>query len=950
MEKIPSFSNIEKLSFKGFRDDELINTLLHQDLCPAGDLHTETQLINYRERMDLKQKTMSISKSSKESILKSQLDEIRHKAHLLDIKKQSESSQYKENKEKYALDVLNLKETLQKLEQEYSILTKSYKSKNKIQTESNLVRIKSYQQTVSDLEHRLDAISSEKEELNTKSYKLNLLIDQLKHILGMTREEIDQRYLIRAELIAENEQAEDTLDVLKDSTLENFNTQELKDYFEGCNRIKAEQEYFIKKIKLTSENIEKTFRNREENQKVLENIEKDLQKLYSEVDKACEQQEIENLENLIKETCENFGLIGLENLILYLNSLEHFDIDEEILKVQLLKVENEEKILSEAWTQETLSIKEAIKHTQTPEILSSLENDLKASNKLYYNKTSAIFQWKNEVIAAITNSKQSIPAKDRSIFLEFKTLSISQIENSQSQKSFEHIVSLYIEKLGFREKFLQENLKKLQKLQQKKESIEKTIKFLNDSLISLNKSKTADQLTLSTLICKEKSLILSIKNTDSSLISQVKSLTQTIAHWTEKIKKQTDTIEKLKPALESSTEAYKSSVKEAQSYKIIIKDLSEEESSITIQLERVLEKQRNFMINSLTDNQFDPKLSEITSNIETTSNALEELNKVLQDIDTQHSIVSAKIDQEKSILLMQLQGLTSALKALNIDYKKPENSDHKSHKVEENEAAPIPENIADRIRAKSMNKIKIPNLESPDKNNIEQSYLTSSQSRNFQSYFVSERPNSVIKPTKTLQEDFSALEKSVIDKIGFILEGSELYKRFSQRSSLKREEFDPLESKKKPPESCGYGIRYFKLSKCLTKLEIKHQLRPGFDSYISIDSIIKVIIPQTTTSILKTQKKLEKGEIDLKKLPDSINTYEIMKERRYIDPNTKPFIERCNNCKLYPFSIALNESGRLELIAKTYNVFKNWVDGINCLVKHKKIIPKLSLRIKSMYL
>ena len=71
-----------------------------------------------------------------------------------------------------------------------------------------------------------------------------------------------------------------------------------------------------------------------------------------------------------------------------------------------------------------------------------------------------------------------------------------------------------------------------------------------------------------------------------------------------------------------------------------------------------------------------------------------------------------------------------------------------------------------------------------------------------------------------------------------------------------------------------------------------------------------------------------------------------MKEIGVIDINSQVFRERCKNCSWYPFSLALVQGGRIEIIAKGYHNFKQWVNGINALVKFKKLVPRLRQKIE----
>lgn len=900
------------------------------------------QVQNEKQELQQKIKKISISTNCKESLLRNQLSEINTQIQLLQIKKQSEHSKILSCKEKCIDEIRHLKEKLSKLEQDYSVISKSSKSRHKFQNESAQAKLKSYQDTVADLESRLEEIVEQKEDLKEKSEHIVRVQEDMKNRVAMTKEEIQQLYYMRAEFIAENEQAEEHLEVLRESCMENFDSEELKDYFEGSKRIKAEQEETLNRIREAQEKLEILRKEMDVSEKTQKEGEEGLGKLMGELLPVKSELEIENLERLIQETCESMGINTLEDVVLALNAFENFDLDEEILKIQLLKVESEEKFIKEKWQAELNGLQETIKLlSEEKDEKLRVELEYKRKFKEFYNKTAGISQWKTEVLGALSKSKPySGPVKDRAIFLEFRSSCISKIDNIQSQKSFENIVSSYIEKVTSRERVVQENHKKLVKFHQTIEQASKKVKESRSSIAILEKTKSREQLKLSKLMVKEKSLILHIKNEDPALITQVQSLSKMISFWSGVIEKHSERIEsQLKPALQSSSDYLKSLSKESQHCKIILKDLSEEENNLTIQLEKVLENQHSFMLSSFNENSPEPDLSDLTNEIEIIANKISFANKKVSQLDNEFNSVSAKLEEEENFLNMKLRSISSSLQILNSDQKKLEDYETRLHKLEENEAAPIPECMNDRIRAKSMNKIKLSSQETPEKPQPDE-YLTSSKF--FPKTYIERSP----KPYKLKVEEPNSIEKALLEKLSPMLEGSELYKRFSQRSSLKQEEFDPLDSKKASPEACGYGVRVFKLSKCLSRIDVRHQLRQGFDSSLPVESILKIIIPQTTSAILKVQKKIGKGEIDCTDRTFAGGTYESMKERGFFDTKSKAFIERCSSCKWFPFSIALIEGGRIEVIAKTYPVFKNWVNGINCLIKNKKIVQKLKNRIQ----
>jgi hypothetical protein len=45
--------------------------------------------------------------------------------------------------------------------------------------------------------------------------------------------------------------------------------------------------------------------------------------------------------------------------------------------------------------------------------------------------------------------------------------------------------------------------------------------------------------------------------------------------------------------------------------------------------------------------------------------------------------------------------------------------------------------------------------------------------------------------------------------------------------------------------------------------------------------------------------------------------------------------QKCQECTFFPFSIALHQRGRIDFIATSYELFKQWIYGINVLIRMK---------------
>ena len=62
--------------------------------------------------------------------------------------------------------------------------------------------------------------------------------------------------------------------------------------------------------------------------------------------------------------------------------------------------------------------------------------------------------------------------------------------------------------------------------------------------------------------------------------------------------------------------------------------------------------------------------------------------------------------------------------------------------------------------------------------------------------------------------------------------------------------FNPLNANSFPPEACGYGIRELKLSTNLISLKFS-TLQRKKDVTVKVSDIVRVIIPQSTSEIVK---------------------------------------------------------------------------------------------------
>jgi len=197
-------------------------------------------------------------------------------------------------------------------------------------------------------------------------------------------------------------------------------------------------------------------------------------------------------------------------------------------------------------------------------------------------------------------------------------------------------------------------------------------------------------------------------------------------------------------------------------------------------------------------------------------------------------------------------------------------------------------------------------------------------------------------------------ERKFLDTVEPLLMGGEIYKKFSSHTNHKHANFDPLNAENVPAENCGYGIRNFKLSKSLHRIEVRQTVKPGVESSIVIEHIFKVIIPKTTLDIIKFQNlhdqdHLSHGKLSVQereeKSSDLLKSFAFKSGGSSTKKQIVKLETKLMTCTHFPFFVALDQGGRIELVADGYETFKQWTSGINSLIKFKKQLDHLKFRV-----
>lgn len=123
---------------------------------------------------------------------------------------------------------------------------------------------------------------------------------------------------------------------------------------------------------------------------------------------------------------------------------------------------------------------------------------------------------------------------------------------------------------------------------------------------------------------------------------------------------------------------------------------------------------------------------------------------------------------------------------------------------------------------------------------------------------------------------------------------------------MKQPIFDPR-NPKNPPESCGYGLRLASISLYQERLEFKSQAKL-VESSIKLSRIFKTLVPGMTLELLKNEKRKKQGFL--------------------------------------PFSLVLEEGGKIDFIARNEKELTEFVNGINAIIIAKKTFFSLRNKVE----
>ena len=185
-----------------------------------------------------------------------------------------------------------------------------------------------------------------------------------------------------------------------------------------------------------------------------------------------------------------------------------------------------------------------------------------------------------------------------------------------------------------------------------------------------------------------------------------------------------------------------------------------------------------------------------------------------------------------------------------------------------------------------------------------------------------------------------------VSELNPLLKGTKFYKKFANSFQLTADmpDFNAFKADNVPPEACGYGIRELKLDSSLRFFRFYSLVRKrAVETVISVSDIVRVIVPAQTSEMIKIIRS-NPDQFYCNSNRQSSNTFlsmnAVTKSTSKQDPNTVR--RKIKEMTLFPFSLAIRQhgasvrcSGRIDLVATSYESFIEWTAGLKWLLTNK---------------
>ena len=150
--------------------------------------------------------------------------------------------------------------------------------------------------------------------------------------------------------------------------------------------------------------------------------------------------------------------------------------------------------------------------------------------------------------------------------------------------------------------------------------------------------------------------------------------------------------------------------------------------------------------------------------------------------------------------------------------------------------------------------------------------------------------------------------------------------------------FDPLKSKKYPPEKIGYVLKLLCFDEKKNQMHIKKNLKNEIEQSFEIAEIDKIFIPKLAKEIVKLQKIFFSQTMDKTNFEVDEFITELALNANIPQEKKTVFFQNFKNlisCNCYPFSLYLLNGEIINFIAPNLLTFNDIISGLNFLMKTK---------------
>jgi chromosome segregation ATPase len=481
------------------------------------------------------------------------------------------------------------------------------------------------------LEEAAALLYSDKQNLSACKGNLEAELGAGERRVRMLREDIESHMMQRAELIAQREEVEEVYEEFKRQhgaeIAEYIAELEVKDQL---SRLKFKKDREISLVKQLDNRLTDLDKTRTEAETELHRSQASIDSFVTASPNKRTEQDIDKLEGFLRTKCAELDIEYFEEVLVETALREGLDIDEEILRRQIVEVDRREDEMTTNWETLEGELKEKAKQltadleqleasmfedhydqesterasAEVRRKLTEVRVSLVKEKRRFSHKHSAVSQWRVEVQTALTELRPArrLELKDAKVVKEFKTRAYERITDSEQRVSLENLMNLYVTKLTSREKYLQDSHVLVQQHQLRTQQLTEQLRVLDTQCRGLEEEKLLVKQRLMKLMMEEKTQTRSLerKGQESPLCSALNQMTKDIEDCEAQIARVSSHIDTaLKPQLTELTERLRRVTGDLKRGQAQLCEVEAKEQQIHAEMEALLERQRSFMLNSL---------------------------------------------------------------------------------------------------------------------------------------------------------------------------------------------------------------------------------------------------------------------------------------------------------------------------------------------------------------